>query len=185
MLIPFSSHQVFTCFPLDRHARMRSLHSDSFAARLIALTSISTLHPSLRFSWILRESLRLLEFPLLLPHFSCMLAVRGIIVRLLLSCSCREPFCDTIGGFRHLLHFCLFHSPQHSWGFEFVNHLGPASHFAPALLFFVILPQGCQLNCIHNYAGSKSIYKPKYLPLFVTSLCLPGVLLPLLSMNGR
>ena len=83
MLIPFSAHQVFTDFPLDRHARMRSLHSDSFAACLIALTSISALHPSLRFSWILRESLSPPEFPFLLSHFSCMFAVRGIVVRLL------------------------------------------------------------------------------------------------------
>ena len=33
----------------------------------------------------------------------------------------RHRYHYTIGGFRHLLHFCLFHSPQHSWGFEFGN----------------------------------------------------------------
>ena len=54
------------------------------------------------------------------------------------------------------------------------NHLGPASHFAPALLFFVILPQGCQRNFIKNYAGSKSIYKPGFLPL-IRYLALPSL----------
>ena len=33
----------------------------------------------------------------------------------------RHRYHFTIGGFRHLLHYCLFHSPQLSWGFEFVN----------------------------------------------------------------
>lgn len=33
----------------------------------------------------------------------------------------RHRYHYTIGGFRHLLHYCLFHSPQLSWGFEFVN----------------------------------------------------------------
>ena len=36
----------------------------------------------------------------------------------------RHRYHYTIGGFRHLLHYCLFHSPQLSWGFEFVNHSG-------------------------------------------------------------
>ena len=46
-------------------------------------------------------------------------------------------------------------------------------HFAPALLFFVILPQGCRLNFINNYTGSKSIYKPGFLPL-IRYLALPS-----------
>ena len=65
MLIPFSSHQVFTGFPLDRHSSMRSLHSDSFAVCLIALTSVSIRafpRDSLGFSENLWDSVR---FPII------------------------------------------------------------------------------------------------------------------------
>jgi len=57
------------------------------------------------------------------------------------------------------------------------NHLGPASHFAPALLFFVILPQGYRLNLINNYAGALA----KRNVSFVSKLVRAGNPLPILT----
>lgn len=68
---------------------------------------ISALHPSLRFFWILRESLRLLEFPLLLSHFSFMLAVRRIVVRSIGTCRFAEHFCKCFLWSILTLFYCL------------------------------------------------------------------------------
>ena len=50
------------------------------------------------------------------------------------------------GGFRQLLHYCLFHSPQHSWGFEFGNH---TNYTDPSVIEFTTIRETLYLG-MHN-----------------------------------